>query len=398
MKPKILIVGPLPPAAGGITSLLLTILSAAATLTQHYELKLFNIGRPAKANVTNNTGYWVLMNAGLKRAIMGLAITLSHMAKFPFTILWHRPAIVHIHTGPYLSFWESAYYVLITWVVGRSCCLQAHFSFRYFYESSGPCLRTAMLWVIRKTTIFVVISREDITFVEEKDKRRIHCIYLPNSIDVRSFQQSVSQVRKRIKRKEDIVVLFLGGSGAIHKGLFDFLGAIRLLGRSHPRLRFLLVAVPKEQVGHELPADLLLSCEVQGWVSGVARVEVFAKADIFVLPSYLEGMPMSILEAMASSLPVIATRVGGIPDLISEGQEGYLLDPGDVNGLARAIAHLAQDSDKRQTMGRMGLVKAQSLYNVSVAIEQLQSLYDEILKSDRSFSEDMHTLIERIDH
>jgi hypothetical protein len=59
MKPKILIVGFLPPAAGGITSLLMTILGAAATLTQHYELRLFNIGRPARGNVTNNTGYRV---------------------------------------------------------------------------------------------------------------------------------------------------------------------------------------------------------------------------------------------------------------------------------------------------------------------------------------------------
>jgi glycosyltransferase involved in cell wall biosynthesis len=107
---------------------------------------------------------------------------------------------------------------------------------------------------------------------------------------------------------------------------------------------------------------------------------------------------MSILEAMASSLPVIATRVGGIPDLISEGQEGYLLDPGDVNGLARAISQLAQDSDKRRTMGRMGLVKAQSLYDVSVAMQLLQGLYDEILKADHSFPEDMNTLKEITNH
>jgi len=156
--------------------------------------------------------------------------------KFPIVIVWHRPVIVHIHIGPYFAFWENMYYVLITWITRRPCFLQAHISFRYFYESSSQFLRVLMLWVIRKTTIFMVISREDITFVAEKARSRIRCIYLPNSIDVRSFQQSVSQVRKWIKRKKDISVLFLGGSGAIHKGLFDFLGAIRPLGRSHPKL------------------------------------------------------------------------------------------------------------------------------------------------------------------
>jgi len=76
MKPRILLEGSLPPASGGITTLLLTILSAAATPTQHYDLRLFNIGRPAKVNIINNTGYRVLMNTGLKRAIIGLVITL----------------------------------------------------------------------------------------------------------------------------------------------------------------------------------------------------------------------------------------------------------------------------------------------------------------------------------
>jgi len=379
MQPKILIVGHFPPAAGGITSLLMAILHSS--ITQKYKLVPFNIGRPAKRNIIDNSGYRVLVNSGPWRALLAITITWWHMAIFPFIVLWHRPAIIHIHTAPFLVFWETAYYVLVTRILWIPCSLQFHYSFRSFYEASGPWLCAAMLYIIHWTTIFTVICKEDMKFITKRAEDSFRYAYLPNFIDIHAFQQAVSLAREQIGKREEVVVLFLGGSESIRKGLLDLLQAIHLLEIPRSRLRFLLIAVPPEEVRRRLPGDLLSCCDIQGWVSGAAKIEVFAKADIFVLPSYGEGMPIGILEAMASSVPIIATRVGGIPDLITENQEGSLLDPGDVEGLARAIDRLASDSKAREDMGRRGLEKARSMYDVSVGVQRLQNLYEAILKA-----------------
>ncbi len=78
---------------------------------------------------------------------------------------------------------------------------------------------------------------------------------------------------------------------------------------------------------------------------------IYAAMDIFVLPSLNEGLPMTILEAMAASRPVIATRVGAIPRVIKDGETGLLVDPGDVNGLRNALARLLTDSDLCRRLG-----------------------------------------------
>jgi glycosyltransferase involved in cell wall biosynthesis len=377
IKPKVLVVGHFPPAAGGITSFLLTVLSSP--IKEKYELVPFNIGRPAKLNVINNTGYGALINSGLKRALVALVTTVWHMVIFPFVVLFHKPVIIHIHTAQFLVFWETAYYVFVARAFRILCVLQFHASFRYFYQVSRPCLCVLMLWVLCKVNICLLISTEDLEFVREKTRRSIKCVYLPNFIEVDAFQEVVNQARKRFRRGKDIAVLFLGGSEAAHKGLFDLLRAICMLDRSLLGLRFLLIGVPREEVESRLPADLVKRCEIRGWVSGLTKIDIFARADIFVLPSYAEGMPISILEAMASSIPVIATKVGGIPDLITEGQEGYLLDPGDVEGLARAISTLACSHKTRKDMARNGLQKARHLYDVSTGVHMLQSLYEGML-------------------
>ena len=382
MKQKVLIVGHFPPAAGGITSLLLTIFNSQ--LTEQYELLPFNIGRPAKPNVTNNAGYRVLWNAGFKRALIALWLTLWHMGSFPFVVLWQKPAMIHIHTAPFLVFWETAYYVLVSCLLQYRCALQFHFSFRYFYEVSGPRSRAAMLWVTRQAQVFVVICQEDVDFIARITQNGPRCVYLPNFIDVKAFRRSIEQVKEPKRNPSEVAILFLGGSEARRKGLGDLLQGIRLLTPTYPNLRFLLVAVPQELVEQELPPECLAQCEVYSWAAGAAKARMFARADIFILPSYGEGMPIGILEAMACSLSVISTRVGGIPDMITEGEEGHLINTGDEKGLAQVISELAHNADMREQMGRKGFEKVQRLYNVPVGVQSLQSLYEEMIPGSRS--------------
>jgi spore coat protein SA len=102
---------------------------------------------------------------------------------------------------------------------------------------------------------------------------------------------------------------------------------------------------------------------------------VYRDADIYVNPSFTEGLPMSVVEAMASGLPVVATRVGGVPEIVEEGKTGLLVDPGDAGGLAQAILRVLGDPKLRDSMARAGRARAIALCSWDLICENLLSLY-----------------------
>jgi glycosyltransferase involved in cell wall biosynthesis len=106
---------------------------------------------------------------------------------------------------------------------------------------------------------------------------------------------------------------------------------------------------------------------------------IYAAIDIFVLPSLNEGLPMTILEAMAASKPVIATRVGAIPSVINAGETGLLVDPGDADGLRDALARLLSDSDLCQRLGAAGHDWVRRNYTSEAMAMKYRQMYGEVL-------------------
>jgi glycosyltransferase involved in cell wall biosynthesis len=105
--------------------------------------------------------------------------------------------------------------------------------------------------------------------------------------------------------------------------------------------------------------------------------------DISVLTSLSEGLPNSILEAMAAGKPVVATDVGAIPDAIVDGVSGYLVPSGDADALAGRLRILAADPEARQQFGREGRNRAQSLYSAQAAMTSLMELYEVAASASR---------------
>jgi glycosyltransferase involved in cell wall biosynthesis len=92
--------------------------------------------------------------------------------------------------------------------------------------------------------------------------------------------------------------------------------------------------------------------------------EQLAQSDVFVLASRSEGMPLSVLEAMAAGLPVVASSVGGIPELVVSGETGLLVRPGDIDALAAALHTVLADRELRRAMGDAGRARAQHLFDL----------------------------------
>ena len=131
----------------------------------------------------------------------------------------------------------------------------------------------------------------------------------------------------------------------------------------------------QEIIAHEGLSSIV---KFEGWVSGKKKIDLLNKADIFILPSYTEGLPISILEAMAYSVPVISTNVGGIPEVIKNEENGYILTPGDKEGFFNSIMALATDKALRKRMGEISCKRIQQNFPENVS-KKLENIYAKLL-------------------
>jgi glycosyltransferase involved in cell wall biosynthesis len=114
-----------------------------------------------------------------------------------------------------------------------------------------------------------------------------------------------------------------------------------------------------------------------GWQSNVA--EILRQADVMILPSLAEGLPLAVLEAMACARPVVATAVGGVPDAVVDGQTGYLVPPGQTDPLSQATLRLLRNREEAERMGAAGRRRVESHFSVERCVAAVQELYEQLL-------------------
>jgi glycosyltransferase involved in cell wall biosynthesis len=127
---------------------------------------------------------------------------------------------------------------------------------------------------------------------------------------------------------------------------------------------------------YQVPGNVVL----HGEASQDAVWEALCNADLFIFPSHLEGFPNAVLEAMAAGLPIIATRVGAIPEMIEQEAGGFLVHPGDLPGLISALDTLAENKLLRIRMGKHNAQKCQSSYSYEQAANSQVEIYDYLLR------------------
>jgi len=201
---------------------------------------------------------------------------------------------------------------------------------------------------------------------------------IPNGIDERLFDTPVRRdvVRTTIGIPTDAEVLLLGARLEEQKGVSYLVQAVARLAPSRPRLHLLLAG------DGTLRDALVAECIRLGVASRVhflgVRLDMPAllqAADIFVLPSVWEGLPMIVLEALAARCPIIATRVGGVPSAVVDGTTGVLIPPRDVSALTTAIERLLEDSALRSRLAAAGRVLFDSTFSASAMSRRYESHY-----------------------
>ena len=171
-------------------------------------------------------------------------------------------------------------------------------------------------------------------------------------------------------------LVFVGRLAGV-KGVPVLLDALSQIKADMPDLRVTLIGDGPERADLEIRAqDLGLGAVVTfaGYKSQDEVAETLASADALVLPSFAEGVPVTLMEAMASGLPVLATRVGGISELVEDGISGYLVPPGNVEALAARLRDLLGDPELRTRMGAAGRAKVTADFNQQIEAGRLAQL------------------------
>lgn len=285
----------------------------------------------------------------------------------------HATLVVHIHFASWGSTLRKMIVARRAARAGHRVVLHAHGGgFAEFLGRMPGPFRRRILRFLRDADHLVVLSSQWRDFyVNECGVPPARVTVLPNPVRVPDV------VPDRAGRA--VVRLLYIGRMSESKGTFDLLRALALVPDAvRGRLRVTLAGDGAVAQVRALAAQTAAQITVMEWVDEPTRDRLLAEADVFVLPSYQEGIPMSLLEAMAWGLPSIVTPVGGIPDVFTDGEHGRLVQPGDVAGLAECIGALAQDEPSRLDMGRRSRERARD-FDLRHYGERLSAIYDYVL-------------------
>lgn len=164
------------------------------------------------------------------------------------------------------------------------------------------------------------------------------------------------------------------------KGVGYFVEAMPLIAARVPQVHFLIVGEGRERAEHEARVEeLKISNRVTftGYRSDVMRF--YPIMDVSVLTSLSEGLSITMLESMSFGIPVVATRVGGNPELVQDGETGFLVPPADPESFARAVIQILTDESLREKMGRQGRMLVESEFSIERVAGQYQRVYKEVL-------------------
>ncbi|SEM42593.1 Glycosyltransferase involved in cell wall bisynthesis [Syntrophus gentianae] len=297
-----------------------------------------------------------------------------------------RPDIVHIGTAHGFSYAKHAVLILIARILRIPVLLQLHCGVDALIPSHSPMWCRFVFFIMRQCQGIIVLSTEWLQI--QPILPDIKVSFIPNAIDTSPY----IVIQREMESQSDVVVkiLYLGHIGEA-KGIRDLLSAVQQM-RDYVKSSFTLDLVGESMKAGESD-DLQAYAQLLGLDGTVcfhapeyddAKIARMGQADIFVLPSHSEGMPITILEAMASGLPIVATRVGGIPDMISNNETGLLIEPKCPDYLAKELARLVDEPHMRYELGANARESVQARFHIDMMIKSLYQFYNEVCMRARN--------------
>jgi glycosyltransferase involved in cell wall biosynthesis len=293
----------------------------------------------------------------------------------PFHI--RKSHIVHVHTASNVSFYRKSVFIILAKLLSRKSVLHIHgggFSQFLEYSNKSPLRKWFVAGVLEMPSKIICLSKANADSVEYYiTKEKI--VIVPNPCPEAIYYN-------QNRRSRDVFTILYAGWIEAEKGVFDLINAFAKVQLNVTNCRLIIAGKGKIDIGKDLASSLKLNDKVifTGWLKKNEVYKALANADIFCLPSYCEGFPMSLLEAMAYGLPVITTPVGGIPDIINPGVSGLLFQPGNIEQLAKNIQNLLDDASLRSRIGNNAKIYVESKCSIQFVEKKLDLLYSNLMK------------------
>lgn len=304
--------------------------------------------------------------------------------------------IIHVHTpiaailGRLAAKWAGTKHIVYTAHGFYFHDGMSRTAYRIFYGLEKFFAKYFTDWLLLQ-------SREDYELsIERRFTRSDRIIHLSNGVDIREkFNPDridglkVAALKKQFGIGEDDIVFAFIGRFVKEKGVLELLEAFSRLRKVHPRVKLLMIGdvlqSERDQETRSLIEKQLKESRIiaPGYRRDIP--ELLALSDVYVLPSYREGLPRSIIEAMAMRKPVIATNIRGCREEVIHGENGFLVNKGDAADLYESMLTLANDEMKRQRFGSKGRKMAEDMFDEAVVIANQIRLFDALCSSDGSF-------------
>lgn len=303
----------------------------------------------------------------LRGGVYAVALFLALLPRVP------RYPMLHVHGRAF----DSLVACFVAWLWRRPYYITTHGAERGPY---GAFYRAARRLVQRRARFVQSISPEITAQLLAAGVRRERVLEIGNGIDLSRFLPATAEERSEARRRlqldaDAIIVLFTGRFGG-EKGLDVLAQAWRELAPAGALL--CLVGAREDEAEQALRLfDGRASVLVRGWTADVASY--YAAADVFVLPSRAEGMSLSLMEAMAAGLPVIATAVGAAETMVADGESGLLVPADDLQALAAALGRLLADASLRARLGTAAARVARQRYAIESVAAQVAAAYSAVL-------------------
>lgn len=330
----------------------------------------------------SNSVNWTLIDTTADSNILASTFArakkaLLRVIKFLYHILFFKYHSVLIFVGDGLSFWEKGLMCVIAKFFSNSRVILAPRSGFILNDiKKQGALRNFIIYVFKKVDFIVCQSLYWKELFQElgnsNDSSKF--VIIENMID---FEKYAKIPIKNIDEKESVIILFMAWVTK-NKGIYELIEAINLLKEEN--LNFKLIVAGKgsdfDNIGEIISNnDLSNYVELKGWVLGEEKMDLLHQADVFVLPTYFEGYPNSLVEAMASGKACVATNVGAIPDMIKEYETGLLIEKESNQQLYSALKILIQNSALRRRLSENARSQVKSTNSIASGISKFEKLF-----------------------
>ncbi len=373
-KPYIVLVGPVNPKTGGMETYIQALLDSEEA--KAIDLQLFDISKPwvRKKQSRKYTGYAASLRRNLVVSLTSYFQSLYFLLRFIYRFFKKKPDLVHLHTASYTSFWEKMFYIHVCNWMRVPVILHVHGAlFENFYYKQTLFVRKYIRHMLIKCNHILVLSQywyDLLTRLTDPHKVTI----VPNGVDTSIYSEIV------YPKSEIPSMLFLGELSK-RKGIFDLLKVIQALASGFKDF-IVYIAGPGDTLEIKKLAkeyDIEKQIYLIGPVFDREKLQLLQSSWIFILPSYAEAQPMSVIEAMASGTAVISTKVGGIPEMVIEPENGYLTDPGDIQHLKKVAELLLNHKQLCEKKGMANINKAKELFDINTNMQKILNCYYTLL-------------------